>query len=173
MEIRKVVSAGFFFKLLSAVLALVVLVPLGVVFLRAGQPAGEAWEAAVEYRLWGYVWQTLLLVGLVTVIALVVGVPTAWVISAYNFPGRGVLDWLLLLPMAMPGFVAAAAYVDLIGGMTPFFIWVRQEWGMDAFLRVQMITPWVFATGILGMTLFPYVYLSCRAIFRAAIGGCD
>jgi len=171
MEIKSRLFSGFLFKLLAAGLALAVLIPLGVVFLRASQPAGEAWAAIVEYRLWGYIWQTLLLVSLVTVIALAVGVPTAWVISAYDFRGRALLDWLLLLPMAMPGFVAAAAYVDLIGALTPFFIWVRQEWGIDAFLRVQLIVPWIFATGILGMTLFPYVYLSCRAIFARQSAG--
>jgi iron(III) transport system permease protein len=165
MEIRRGALAGFPFKLVAVVFALAVMVPLGVVFLRALQPAGDAWAAVVEYRLWGHVWQTLLLVGLVTVIALAAGVPTAWVISAYDFRGRAVLDWLLLLPMAMPGFVAAAAYVDLLEKLTPFYIWVRQEWGIDAFLRVQVIVPWVFATGILGLTLFPYVYLSCRAVF--------
>jgi len=157
--------AGFPFKLLALIFAMAVLVPLGVVFIRAFGPATEAWAAVVEYRLSGYVWQTLLLVSLVTVIALVAGIPTAWIISAYDFRGRAVLDWVLLLPLAMPAFVAAAAYVDLLGKLTPFYIWVRQEWGIDAFLRLQVIVPWVFATGILGMTLFPYVYLSCRAIF--------
>jgi len=171
MEIRRAASAELPFKVVAVVLALTVLVPVGMVFLRAVQPAGEAWDAVVDYRLWGYVWQTLLLVVLVTGIALVVGVSTAWMVSAYDFPGRALLDWLLLLPMAMPGFVAAAAYVDLLGGLIPFYIWVRQEWGIDAFLLVQKIVPWVFASGILGMTLFPYAYLSCRAVFARQAAG--
>lgn len=171
MEIKSRLCSGIIFKGLAAGLALAVLIPLGVVVLRASQPSDTAWAAVVEYRLWGYVLQTLLLVALVTGIALAVGVPTAWVISAYDFRGRALLDWLLLLPLAMPGFVAAAAYVDLIGGLAPFFIWVRQQWGLEAFLRVQIIVPWVCATGILGMTLFPYVYLSCRAVFARQSAG--
>lgn len=171
MEIRRGVAARLPLKVFAVLLAVAVLIPLGVVFLRASQPAGDAWTAVAEYRLWGYVWQTLLLVVLVTAIALVAGVPTAWVISAYDFPGRATLDWLLLLPIAMPGFVAAAAYVDLLGGLTPFFIWVRTHWGIDAFLRMQVVVPWVFATAILGLTLFPYVYLSCRAVFARQSAG--
>ncbi|MFK7851078.1 MAG: ABC transporter permease [Akkermansiaceae bacterium] len=165
MEIGRSALSGLAFKLLAFVLAAAVLIPLGVVFLRAIEPAGDAWSAVVEYRLWGYVWQTLLLVALVVFIALAAGVPTAWLVSAYEFRGRAILDWVLLLPMAMPGFVAAAAYVDLLGDLIPFYVWVRTEWGIDAFLRVQKFAPWFFATGILGLTLFPYVYLSCRAVF--------
>ena len=146
--------------------ALVVLAPVLVVIVRAMfGPAGEAWDMVVENRLAGHLRQTLILAVSVTGLAIIMGVPAAWLVSAYRFSGRGLLEWLLLLPLAMPGFVAALAYVDLLQGLTPFYIHVRKTHGIEAFLKVQELAPWVFAVLVLATTLFPYVYLSCRAVF--------
>jgi len=150
---------------LCGIPAWVVLMPVWVVVFRAWEPQGNAWAQVVEFRLASYLWQTVLLVTLVTGLAVFFGVPAAWLVSVRDFPGRRVFEWLLMLPLAMPGFVAAAAYVDLLGRMAPFYIWVREHFGIDAFLWMQQVTPWVFAVGVLAATLFPYVFLSCRAVF--------
>jgi iron(III) transport system permease protein len=146
--------------------ALVVLAPVLVVVVRAfSAPAGDAWDAVVENRLAGHLRQTFILAVSVTGLALIMGVPAAWLVSAYRFKGRGLLEWFCVLPLAMPGFVAALAYVDLLQGLTPFYIHVRKTYGIDAFLKVQELAPWVFAVLVLATTLFPYVFLSCRAVF--------
>lgn len=145
--------------------AVVVLLPVAVVLLRALMPAGEAWQELVWPRLGGHVWQSLALVASVTALAILFGLPAAWQVSVNDFPGRKIFEWALLLPLAMPGFVAAVAYIDLSEGLVPFYVWVRQRFGIDAFLMVQKVSPWVFAVGILASTLFPYVYLTCRAVF--------
>lgn len=162
---------GVVIRGLGWVLAVLVLLPVMVVLWRSFGEVGEVWGDVVANRLWGHVWHTVVLVGAVVGVALVLGVPAAWVVSVYDFPGRGVLRWVLLLPMAMPGFVAAVAYVDVLEGLIPFYIWVRSTWGIEAFLRVQVVVPWVFAVGVLGGTLFPYVFLSCRAIFARQAAG--
>jgi len=162
---------GWWIKIAAGLLALLVLLPVAVVAWRALGDAGSAWDAVVRDRLWAHVWQTLLLVGSVVMLALFLGVPTAWLVSVYDFPGRSVMRWMLLLPMAMPGFVAAVAYVNVLEGLIPFYVWVRQAWGIEVFLRVQQVVPWVFAVGVLGATLFPYVFLSCRAVFSKQASG--
>jgi iron(III) transport system permease protein len=151
--------------------AVLVLLPVLVVLGRAFGPAGEMWAQVVEYRLPGHLRQTLVLVVSVTVLAIVFGVPAAWFVSVYQFPGRKLFEWLLLLPLAMPGFVAAVAYIDTLQGLIPFYVWVRQSYGVDAFLMSQALAPWVFAVGVLAATLFPYVFLSCRAVFSRQAAG--
>lgn len=151
--------------------AWIVLLPVLVVVARAWEPQGEAWAQVVEYQLATYLWQTLLLVTLVTGLAVLFGVPAAWLVSVRDFPGRRAFEWLLLLPLAMPGFVAAAAYVDVLGRLIPFYIWVRGQFGLDAFLWTQRVTPWIFAVLVLAATLFPYVFLSCRAVFLREAAG--
>jgi iron(III) transport system permease protein len=147
--------------------ALLVLLPVTVVLARALMPAGEAWQELVQPRLGGHLWQSLLLVTSVTLLAVLLGLPAAWQVSVNDFPGRRMFEWMLMLPLAMPGFVAAVAYIDLLEGLIPFFVWVRQRFGVDAFLSVQVVAPWVFAVGVLASTLFPYVFLTCRAVFAS------
>lgn len=158
---------GILIRAASWALAALVLLPVLVVVWRSGGEVGQAWEDVVESRLWGHLRQTLLLLVSVVSLALLFGVPTAWVVSVYDFPGRCWMRWMLMLPMAMPGFVAAGAYVDVLEGLIPFYVWVRMNWGIDAFLKVQELAPWAFAVGVLGTTLFPYVFLSCLAVFRS------
>jgi iron(III) transport system permease protein len=145
--------------------ALVVLVPVLVVLWRAGMPGGEEWTRISQDRLPGYLRQTLILIAGVTSLSILFGVPAAWFVSIYRFPGRKFFEVAMLLPIAMPGFIAAVAYVDAFRGLIPFYIWIRKNFGVDAFLKSQEIMPWIFATVVLASTLFPYVYLSCRAVF--------
>jgi iron(III) transport system permease protein len=121
--------------------AWVVLLPVLVVGWRAWGDPGPIWQQIVEDRLSGYVWQSALLVGLVTLLAVVFGVPAAWHVSVHEFPGRKFLELALLLPLAMPGFVAAAAYIDSLQSLVPFYVWIRRVFGIEAFLVSQQIAP--------------------------------
>ncbi|HUF64122.1 MAG TPA: iron ABC transporter permease [Verrucomicrobiales bacterium] len=148
-----------------------VLLPVLVVVWRALEPAGEMWPQIVRNRLAGYLWQSAVLIVGVTFLAILFGVPAAWHVSVHDFPGRRIFEWALLLPLAMPGFVAALAYLDAVEGLIPFYVWIREHFGLEVFLLSQKITPWIFATGILAATLFPYVFLSCRGAFAREAAG--
>lgn len=154
--------------------ALMVLLPVLVVGWRAFQEPGPIWPLILESRLTGYdgyLWQTGILMVLVTVLAIAFGLPAAWHVSVHDFPGRKLFEWALLLPLAMPGFVAAVSYVDWLEKLIPFYVWIRKNHGIEAFLLSQKIVPWVFSILILGATLFPYVFLSCRAVFEREAAG--
>lgn len=145
--------------------ALLVVVPILMVLSRAFEPGGEAWAHVVESLLAGYVWQTGMLVGLVLGLALVLGVPTAWWMATCDFRGKWVLRWALVLPLAMPGYVAALAYADAVQGLVPVYVWVRQQFGVEAFLLAQQVARWSLAVVVMGATLYPYVYLTALASF--------
>ena len=164
-------SANLCAKALVWLPALVVLVPVMAVAWRAWDDPGPIWQQILDERLAGYLWQSGLLVGLVTVLAVAFGVPAAWHVSVHEFPGRRWLEWILLLPLAMPGFVAAVAYVDSLQSLVPLYLWIRNTHGIEAFLLSQKIAPWVFGVGVLAATLFPYVFLSCRAVFAREAAG--
>lgn len=151
--------------------ALVVLIPVLVVVWRASHAPGDIWPLILENRLPGYLWQSGLLMVLVTAIAILFGVPAAWHVSVHDFPGRKIFEWALLLPLAMPGFVAAVAYVDGLQYLIPVYVWIRKHNGIEAFLLSQKIAPWIFSVLILAATLFPYVFLSCRAVFAREAAG--
>lgn len=145
--------------------AVCVVLPLFIVAWRAVGATDSAWARVVEYRLWDYLSGTVLLLTLVVALAIVIGVACAWLVSAYEFSGRRTLEWLLILPLGVPGFVAGAAYLDGFERLTPLYLWIRDHVGMDAFLMTQQILPWFGAVLVLVVTLYPYVYMSCRASF--------
>lgn len=164
-------SAGFSpVPWLIWLIAAVVLLPVLVVVWHAAQPS-ELWTQIAQTRLPGHLRHTLLLVFSVTALAILFGIPAAWHVSVHDFPGRKMFEWLLLLPLAMPGFIAAIAYVDAFKGLVPFYILVREHFGVEAFLAIQQVAPWVFAVVVLASTLFPYVFLSCRAVFAREAAG--
>lgn len=143
-----------------------VLVPALLVFLRAFAPVGEVWEHLLGNLLPTYLGHTILLVSAVTALALLFGVSTAWWVASYDFPGRCWLKWALLLPLAMPGYVAALAYVDATqASLVPLYLWLRDEFGTEVFLAAQDLGRWGLAVWVLASTLFPYVYLASLASF--------
>ncbi len=145
--------------------ALCVCLPLLIVAARALQDPGDTWGRIVEFRLWDYTADTAILVSLVSLLAVAVGMTCAWLVSAYEFAGRRTLQWLLVLPLGVPGFVAGAAYLDGFEQLAPLFLWLRDNVSLDAFLLSQNLLPWFGSVLVLVFTLFPYVYLSCCASF--------
>lgn len=82
--------------------------------------------------------------------AIVFGAAAAWLVSLCKFPGRGVFEWLLVVPLAAPSYVLAYSYASFTwaGGVSP--IAVEGFWG----------AAFIYAVG-----LYPYIYLAARAAF--------
>lgn len=149
-------------------IAMIVVVPLGVVFTIAVGDASEAWDHIVETRLLDYALSTLGLAVLVGILALAFGVPTAWLVQTHRFPGRSMLSWALMLPLAVPVYVAAYALTDLFQFSGPVQGWMREHTGWsraDYWFPDLRTLPG--AALILASTLYPYVYLSARVAFAS------
>ena len=85
--------------------------PVAALLLAAFGDSGGLWGHLVDTVLATYVTNTLLLMGGVGIVAIVFGVSSAWVISRYDFAGRDMLEWMLLLPAAIP-YIIAYCYTD-------------------------------------------------------------
>jgi iron(III) transport system permease protein len=110
---------------------------------------------------------TLLLLAGVAAFCAVVGVGTAWIVTQYDFPGRASLEWLLVLPLAMPTYITAYVYVEMLGFQGPFQTALRALTGYRSLRDYWFPDPRNLAGAILilGLVLYPYVYLSVRALF--------
>lgn len=148
---------------------LIVLVGLPVfAALFAGVSAGDGatWDHLLENRLIPYTGTTVSVLILSAIIMLGLAVPAAWLISLYDFPGRKIFDWALILPLAMPGYVMAYAWADLMGVAGPLQSNFRELTGLSA--RDYWFPNLFSAPGlafVLASTLFPYVYITARAAF--------
>ena len=111
--------------------------------------------------------QTVILLLGVGIVVTVIGVGTAWLIASYRFPGRRFLEWALLLPLAVPTYVIAYAYLDVMHPVGPVQTFIRDLFGIAS--PADLWFPEVRSMGgaivLLGLVLFPYVYLPVRALF--------
>jgi iron(III) transport system permease protein len=149
--------------LLAAVLAL----PLAtIVALSLG--AGEnVWPHLLQTVLPTAVWDTAVLLAGVALLTLAFGASTAWLVTMCRFPGRSLIDRLLVLPLAMPTYILAYAYVELLDYAGPAQRALRSLFGWSSYRDYWF--PEVRSMGgavlILSLALYPYVYLSARASF--------
>lgn len=143
-------------------LALPVLVVLGFVFV----PAGEVWQHLAATVLTDYVKNSLLLMLGVAIGTLTIGVTTAWLTSMCQFPGRGIFEWALLLPLAIPAYIIAYTYTGMLDFSGPVQSALREwfGWGYGDYWFPEIRTL-EGAAIMLTLVLYPYVYLLTRAAF--------
>ena len=153
--------------LLPLPVALLVAAPLLAVLVAAVVPAGAVWRHILETTLPEMLRNSVLLVLLVGAITASAGAVAAWLVTACRFPGRGMLEVALLLPLAMPAYVCGYAYTWLLDVAGPVQSGLRGatglSWGQYPFPEIRSLPG---AAVVLGMVLYPYVYLLCRSAFQ-------
>lgn len=159
--------AGRPWLLASGAVTLLVVAPLAAVALVAWREPDDLWRHLVAYVIPAAARDTLLLLAGVAAITVGVGTGTAWLVAAYDFPGRRVLDWALLLPLAVPTYIVAYAYLDILHPVGPVQTALRALLGYDSprEFRLPDIRSMAGCIVLLGFVLYPYVYLTARAMF--------
>ena len=145
---------------------LVLLVPIASVLANVFAPGEGAWVHLAQTVLPDYVRTTLLLLLGVMLGVAVLGTASAWLVTAFRFPGVRWLEWALILPLAMPAYVVAYAYTDVLQFAGPVQTALRELTGWRA---RQYWFPDIRSTGgailVFSLVLYPYVYLLARAAF--------
>ena len=148
-------------------LAALVLSPVASLVRAAAQGDGALWPHLLAHVLPRAVADTGLLLAGVGALVVVLGTGAAWLVSAYAFPGRRWLEAALLLPMAVPTYIVAYAYLDLLHPIGPVQTalrgWLGYARPRDFVLPELRSLPGCIL--LLGFVLYPYVYLPTRALF--------
>ena len=146
--------------------AVAICLPILAVLSSTLGPPNEVWSHLARTALGAYVWNTALLVAGVACGVMSMGVLAAWLVSAYRFPGQRLLEWALMLPLAMPAYVMAYAYTDWLQFTGPVQSALRAATGWQAreywFPEIRSLPG---AAAILALALYPYVYLIARTAF--------
>ncbi len=152
---------------LFLLLALLLMLPVLSVFaawLPWGDSSPESGQILLEMSrtvLPDYALTTLWLCLLVAAGVSLIGLSAAVAVTLFEFPGRRLLAWALLLPLAMPAYVVAYAYTDFFQYSGPLQNFLRLNLGLQGrvFPEVRSLggAAWVFT-----FTLYPYVYLLAR-----------
>ncbi|ROU01576.1 iron ABC transporter permease [Marinobacter sp. R17] len=153
--------------LAATVTTLLVALPVGAVLVLALFPDDNIWPHLVETTLPIYLSNTVQLMLGVSVLTLVIGVGTAWLVTMCQFPGRRFFEWALLLPFAVPAYVIAYVYTDLLDYAGPVQAALREmfDWQDAGDYWFPAIRSLPGAILMIGLVLYPYVYLLARAAF--------
>ncbi len=154
---------------LAAITAVVFLMalPIATTVWLAFSPKENIWPHLLATVLPNSLMQTFALMVGAGILTLVTGAGTAWLVTMYRFPGRALADRLLVIPLAMPTYIVAYCYVELLdfsgpvqSGLRALFGWqsARNYW----FPEIRSLYGAIF---VMSSVLYPYVYLSARASF--------
>ncbi len=160
-------GGAFALPVLSLVLVLVVGVPiiwLSIAALGALSAGSNGLAATMLPTALRETGTLMISVGLITGI---VGLVAAWLVTHYDFPLRRLFDWALVLPLAVPTYLAAYSYVEFLDFTGPIQSFVREMTGATTirdYWFPNIKSHWG-AVLVFSAVLYPYVYVACRAFF--------
>ncbi len=147
--------------------ASIIAIPILTIFYIAFSADKNIWPHLSSTVLPGYITTTSIVLAGISIITVLIGVGLAWIVTVYEFPMRRTMEWLCLIPLAMPAYIVAYAYGDLLdytgfvqSNLRFIFGWgsIRDYW----FPSVYSIGGSIF---VMSFVLYPYVYLTSRAAF--------
>lgn len=150
-------------RLLLVALATVVLLPLAMTFLAWRTSTPQIWAHQLQYTLPQATFNSLVLVVSVAIGASLLGAILAWFVTTCRFAGRDFFEWALLLPLALPGYVLASAYVGLTDFTGPLQTALRATLGPTT--RLPELRSLGGAALVLILTLYPYAFMLSKVAF--------
>jgi iron(III) transport system permease protein len=164
LSARKRVPPLRWFALAAALLVAAPLLSVGLNVFTPG--TAGTWRHLLATVLPDYVVSTLWLCAGVGLGVAALGIGAAWLVTRYDFPLRVSLEWALVLPLAVPAYVMAYAYTDLLQYVGPVQGWLRATFGWK---RTDYWFPEVRSLGgavvMFTLVLYPYVYMLARTAF--------
>lgn len=164
---RKIIFRADLWQISSIFFAALAVLPVLAIVWLAFFPEENIWPHLIQTSLPGYIKNTLLLMLGVGVSVFLTGVSTAWLVTHYEFPLRKQFEWMLLLPLAIPAYVIAYMYTDLLEFAGPVQQLLRSIFGWE--LARDYWFPNIRSLGggilMMGLVLYPYVYMLARAAF--------
>ena len=114
-------------KIILACIACLIALPILIVLFQVFGITADAWQHLTQHLLGAYTVNTLIVVIGVSALTLLIGVSTAWWISSTDFPFRKQLEWLLILPLAIPTFINGITYSGITDYTGPIRTFLRNQ----------------------------------------------
>ena len=152
---------------ISMIGAAVILLPILFIFFSLFQEPNQNWFQIRQYLLKTYVANTIILVLLTGIFTAFLGVTLAWLTSAYDFPLKRFFRWGLLLPLAIPPYIAAYTYRTMFSYTGVIQSTFRNHFDYQINSELLSISSLRGAIFIFTLFLFPYVYIMTRAFLES------
>ncbi|MHA2716684.1 ABC transporter permease [Vibrio owensii] len=153
-------------KTSSGAITLLLVLPILAIFYTAIGETDDLFTHLMSTVMPTYIYNTVALTAGVMLLSLILGIPSAWFMAMCKLPTEKWLQWALVLPLAMPGYIIGYIFTDWFDFAGPIQIFLRDitGWGPGEYWFPDIRTLGG-ATFVLSLVLYPYVYLLCRAAF--------
>ncbi len=157
---------NYLWKTSSGAFALLLVLPILAIFFTAVGETDDLFAHLMSTVLPTYTYNTIVLVLGTMALALVFGIPSAWIMAMCRLPSERILQWALVLPLAMPGYIVGYIFTDWFDFAGPIQLLLRDitGWGPGEYWFPDIRTL-AGAMFVLSLVLYPYVYLLARAAF--------
>ncbi|MBU2896353.1 ABC transporter permease [Vibrio hepatarius] len=156
----------YLWKTSSGMLALLLVLPILAIFMTAIGETDELFSHLMSTVMPTYTLNTVVLAAGTMFLSAILGIPSAWIMAMCRIPSESILQWALVLPLAMPSYIVGYIFTDWLDFAGPVQIFLRNTmgWGIGDYWFPDIRTL-PGATFVLALVLYPYVYLLCRASF--------
>ncbi len=163
-QVKKMITNGWVVG--TFILALLISVPLIIVFSNALQPGDDIWSHITRNLLPRYILNTLILSIGVGVLTFIMGTGLAWITTMYSFPGKTFFSRALILPIALPAYISGFTWAGILDFTSPVYLFFRENFGIHTGQHLFFdILSMPGAIVIFSLALFPYVFLITRTYF--------
>lgn len=163
-------QVGLGVRIAAIVISAIAAIPLLYICIRALGADVEVWRQLWLGPLPRLLGTTAVLMVSTIAFTVIVGTGLAWLIERTNLPGRATLRWLMVLPLAIPAYIGAVAYIGLLGHgglIEPIWRAITSTPKSIQFPAFNLHTVGSAAV-IIGLLVYPYVYLPVSAALRSS-----
>ena len=172
---QKIISKiNFFFinyklRLISTLIVFLLLSPIISIIFVANENTAELWGHLLETRFSSYIYNTIILMIGVGTSSIIIGVTLAWLVCRYDFFMSKVIEWCLLLPLAMPAYIVAYCYTDFFeySGTIQSTLRIIFNWNSASDYYFPEIRSLGGAIFVMSFVLYPYVYFISKIAFKS------
>ena len=149
----------------SVLFAILLLFPIFTLFYNLLYLEGNSFNYLWKNLLFDYTFNTFYLISISSFFSLLFGIIPAWFISNYKFKGRNFLDIALYLPLAIPSYIMAFTYSDILSYTGPVQSFLRENfYSLSVIFNKDYLQIEVLGI-ILALALYPYIYTASRVSF--------
>ena len=160
---------NFYMKLICISIIFLLIAPIIAIIFSSFENTFSLWIHLINTRLKFYLYNTFLLMFGVGLTTLILGVGLAWLICRYDFFMKNIIEWALLLPLALPSYIIAYCYTDFLEYSCYLQSLIRNIFEFSSpneyfFPEIRSLGGAIF---VISFVLYPYVYLITKIAFRS------
>ncbi|GGF21059.1 iron(III) ABC transporter permease [Halobacillus andaensis] len=152
--------------LLTMIIVVLILLPNITILISFFTEKAENWAHIQEFILPNLIKNTSLLIIFTGILAIMMGTSLAWLVSAYDFPFKNFFKWALILPLAIPPYIAGYTYNGILNYTGVIQKTLRNTWGIEVNQKYFDILNLPGAVFIFTLFLFPYVFMITRGFLQ-------